>query len=381
MNDDASIAHTGSQHMLPTDHVKNKIYRHKYLIIFVFFPTFLIFLYLTLLATPQYVSEAHFIVRGNSSQSGISISSILQPSSEGSPTENAFVVQDYMESRDAASLLLRQEQLLDIYSRPEADFIARYSRSLFSGEFEHFYRYYKHHISVKQSSETHISILKVRTFRAADSQKVARALLDAGEELINQINQRQRENLIRVSAAEVNDAQAKLDNINQKLAQYRNVAALIDPLTQSGPMLNFVNNLRNTLTSTQMKLNQLQKFAPASPLIPGYQHQVDILTDQIEKSQSNLTGSRQSLVPKITGYEDLMLQRNIQQRILISNVGSLEMAKQQADQNKIYVDEIDRPNAADWPAYPMNILVLAIALFGFFVLYSIGKLLLNMWKS
>lgn len=351
---------------------------HIYFVIFVLGPTFITLLYLSLIATPQYISEAHFVVRGHSAQSGISLSSILQSSSGGSSStsENTYVVQDYMQSRDAAELLIKKNKLLDVYSRPEADFLARYPFFLFQRNFEHFYNYYKRHVLVEQDSETNISILTVRTFRAEDSQKIARALLDAGENLVNDINQRQRENLIRATSAEVKTAESKLRDLNQKLAEYRNVVALIDPMRQSGPMVGFVTSLQNMLTSTQMQLNQLREAAPNSPLISAYQHQADVLSEQIKKSGSEITGSDTSLVPKITGYEDLMVQRDIQQRILLSNVASLEGAKQQANQQMIYVDEVAQPNAADWPEYPRNIVVLVIVFFSCLGLFVMGRLLI-----
>ncbi|MCF3635661.1 capsule biosynthesis protein [Komagataeibacter intermedius] len=344
--------------------------------IFVVLPTGLVFLYLTLIATPQYISEAHFVVRGRSGQSGISLSNILQSSGgSGATSENTYVVQDYMQSRDAAELLVKQNNLLDVYRRPEADFVARYPMFGLPQDFEHFYKYYKRHVLVEQDSETNISILTVRTFRADDSQKIARALLDAGENLVNDINRRQRENLIHATLMEVQASEAKLRDINQKLAEYRNVIALIDPMRQSVPMISFVTTLQNMLTTTNMQLGQLRKSAPNSPLIAAYQRQADILTEQIKKSGGEITGSNDSLVPKITGYEDLMVQREIQQRILVSNVASLEAAKQQANQQMVYVDEVAQPNAADWPEYPRNILVLVITFFSTLGLYIMGRLL------
>ena len=192
--------------------------KHAPLLIFVFLPTLIVALYLVLIATPQYISEAHFIVRGHSSQSnGISLSSILQSSGGGATSENTYVVQDYMQSRDAAERLIKENHLLDVYSRPEADFVARYPFFMMPRNFEFFYTYYQRHVLVEQDSETNISILTVRTFRAEDSQKIARALLDAGENLVNQINQRQRENLIRATAREVTEAEDKLRQISQKI--------------------------------------------------------------------------------------------------------------------------------------------------------------------
>lgn len=355
---------------------RNLIQNHLPFMIFVVLPTGLVFLYLTLIATPQYISEAHFVVRGRSGQSGISLSNILQSSGgSGATSENTYVVQDYMQSRDAAELLIKQNSLLDVYRRPEADFVARYPMFGLPQDFEHFYKYYKRHVLVEQDSETNISILTVRTFRADDSQKIARALLDAGENLVNDINRRQRDNLIHATLLEVQASEAKLRDINQKLAEYRNVIALIDPMRQSVPMISFVTTLQNMLTTTNMQLGQLRKSAPNSPLIAAYQRQADILTEQIKKSGGEITGSNDSLVPKITGYEDLMVQREIQQRILVSNVTSLEAAKQQANQQMVYVDEVAQPNAADWPEYPRNILVLIITFLSTLGLYIMGRLL------
>ncbi|MBE7730096.1 capsule biosynthesis protein [Komagataeibacter sp. FXV3] len=356
--------------------VRNKIRNNLYFTIFVVIPTLLTALYLFFIATPQYISEAHFVVRGHSSQSGFSLSNILQSSGGGTTSENTYVVQDYIQSRDAAELLIKQNHLLDVYSRPEADLFARYPLFGLEKNFEHFYKYYQRHVLVEQDSETNVSILTVRTFRAEDSQKIARALLDAGEELVNEINRRQRENLIHATALEAQAAETKLREIDQKLAEYRNAVELIDPLRQSLPMTSYVISLQNMLTSTNMQLQQLQASAPNSPLIAAYQRQATILSDQIKKSSNQITGPNGSLVPKITGYEDLMVQREIQQRVLASDVVSLEVAKQQANQQMIYVDEIAQPNAADWPEYPRNTIVLFLVFMSFLGLYTMGKLLI-----
>lgn len=358
--------------------LREKFNNNKALSIFVILPTLLTAFYLFVIASPQYISEAHFVVRGHSSQSGLSLSSLIQSSGSGggATSENTYVVQDYMQSRDAAQLLIKQNNLYDVFSRPEADFIGRFPFLLRPRDFEHFYKYYQRHILAEQDSETNISILTVRTFRAADSQRIARALLDAGENLVNEINRRQRENLIRVTRQEMEESQEKLRKINVQLGEYRNSISLLDPMRQSTPLLSSISSLRNMLTSTNMQLSQLQQSAPGSPLIAAYQRQAAILSEQIKQASKQITGSDESLVPKITGYEDLIVQRDIQQRVLLSNVASLEAAKAQANQQMIYVDEVTEPNAPDWPEYPRNTLVLVIVFFSSLGLYLMGSLLI-----
>lgn len=386
MNADVTVSEEGRREagaemsfpMRKFNRLREKVSNNKPFSIFVIFPTLLTALYLFVIASPQYISEAHFVVRGHSSQSGLSLSSLIQSSggSSGPTSENTYVVQDYMQSRDAAQLLIKQNNLYDVFARPEADFIGRFPFLLWPRDFEHFYKYYQRHVLAEQDSETNISILTVRTFRAADSQRIARALLDAGENLVNEINRRQRENLIRVTRQEMEESQEKLRKINVQLGEYRNSISLLDPMRQSAPLLSSISSLRNMLTSTNMQLSQLQQSAPGSPLIAAYQRQAAILSEQIKQASKQITGSDESLVPKITGYEDLIVQRDIQQRVLLSNVASLEAAKEQANQQMIYVDEVTEPNVPDWPEYPRNILVLVIVFFSSLGLYLMGSLLI-----
>ena len=83
-----------------------------------------------------YVSEAHFIVRsragsGASMLSGLADTSVLQPlTSMSSSYDDTQAVNDYLTSRDVIERLIKEINLLELLSRPEADFIARFSRSI-----------------------------------------------------------------------------------------------------------------------------------------------------------------------------------------------------------------------------------------------------------
>jgi capsular polysaccharide transport system permease protein len=349
--------------------------RHLQFLLTVMLPTTLVALYLLLIATPQYISEAHFVVHGPTSQQSFSLANLLQ-SSGSSGSEDTYVVQDYMQSRDAAEILVKNDELLNIFNRPEADFFARYTTFFRKNDFEHFYTYYKRHIYAELDSTTEISTLEVRTFRAKDSQHIARALLDASEALVNEMNRRQRANTIQSAVQEVDISEQRLRNINTQLAAYRNKTSMLDPLLQSTPMLGSITTLQNLLTGARMQLSQLKLSVPSSPLIVVYERQISILEDQISHSESQITGPDTSLVPKITGYDDLVLQRALEERILAGATEALETAKAQANRQMIYVDEVAQPNTPDWPAYPRNMVVLVIVFFSFLGIHVMARLLM-----
>ena len=83
--------------------------------------------------------------------------------------------------------------------------------------------------------------MTVRTFRPDDSERVASALLVSAENLINRMNERQRENAMGDARKEVGVAEARVQQVAKEIAEFRNREALLDPTKQSVPMLAGIN--------------------------------------------------------------------------------------------------------------------------------------------
>lgn len=340
-------------------------------------PTLLSAIYFLFLASPQYVSEAQFVVRGQGTSSPGMLSSLLQTAGGSTASEDTYAVQDYMMSRDATVRLVQTVNLKTMFARRDADPIARFPNSFTGHSFEHFYRYYRRHVMADLDTTTGISTLTVRTFRPADSRLVAIDLMVAGEQLINRMNERQRQNTISSSAREVADAEAQLRQIGDRIASYRNRQALLDPMKQSVPMLKDINDLQTVLTTTRVQIAQLTASAPDSPLLPVYERRVAALEAQIARSSTGVTGSDTSLVPKITAYDELTIQQELDEKQLAGATTALEAAKTQADRQLLYLDEIVQPDLPDYADYPKGVastLVIFASLAG---LYLMARLLIS----
>ncbi len=346
-------------------------------LLFVMLPTLLAGIYYFGIAAPQYVSEAHFVVRGQGSQPSGMLSSLLLSGGGGSASEDTYAVEDYVMSRDAAQEMLRTQSLKTVFDRPEGDRLARFPNPFGRNTFEHFFHYYQNHVTAELDSTTSISTLTVRTFRAADSQRIAVALLASGERLVNRMNARQRENMISSAAREVDEAEDRLRGVAAQMADYRNREALLDPLKQSVPMMKDISDLQTMLTTTQVQIAQLRTSAPNSPLIPVYERRTAALKQQIVQSARGITGSDQSLVPKITVYDDLTIQRDLAEKQLTAAAAALGTAKAQADRQALWLEQITAPNLADYPVYPrsaVSVLVVFASLLG---LYLIARLVIS----
>lgn len=342
-------------------------------------PTVLAAVYYAFIASPQYVSHAYFVVRGPGVQAPSMFGSLLQQvgSGGGGGNEDTYAVQTYMMSRDAARTLIETQNLRAAFDRPDADFIARFPAFFRGRTFEHFFRYYQNHVIAELDTETGISNLTVRTFSAQDSQRIGRALIGAGERLVNEMNERQRRNMIASSQKEVTEAEDKIRRIELAFAAYRNKEGLLDPLKQSVPMLQDIDQLKAMLVAAKLQIAQVTRTAPNSPLLPVYQHRVEALQDEIARANKGITGPDTSLVPKITAYDDLTVQREIAERELAAATVSLQTARAQADRQQLYLDEIAKPDLPDYPEYPHSVADILIVFATGLGVYAMGLLLIS----
>lgn len=371
------ISHTDPQKKPFSGKVMRWLKGHPGFNLIVLFPTFLAIMYYGCVASPQYVSHAYFVVRGAGAQTPNMLGGLIPGMGGAGSTEDTYAVQTYMMSRDAARNLIQSQNLRAVFNHPDADFFARFPTFFRGNTFEHFFSYYQKHIIAELDTTTGISSLTVRTFSPQDSQRIGRALINAGEHLVNEMNARQRENTIASSQKEVVAAEEKIRNIGLKIADYRNTQNILDPLKQSVPMLRDIDQLKAMLTATRLKVAQVTKFAPDTPLLPVYQRRIEVIKAEIAQAQGDITGSNSSLVPKITEYDDLVTQKEVAERELVTATVSLQAAKVQADRQQLYLDGVAQPDLPDYPEYPHAIADILIVLATGLGVYAMGILLIS----
>jgi capsular polysaccharide transport system permease protein len=373
----------GTRHT-PSRAPKRRLRRHLPFALLVLLPTLVTAVYLYGFASDQYVSEARFVVRGPTQQAPGALSSLLQTAGVSRAQDDTYAVQDYMLSRDALAELVKSADLKAVFSRPEADGLSRFPLTLpylsrlglpqpGGDSFEHLFKYYQKHVDVEMDSTTGVSELTVKSFRPEDSQRIASALLSAGEQLVNRMNDRERENTLRDARKEVQLSEQRVRDVSDRLAEFRNKQSLLDPNKQSVPMLQAITNLQAKLSSVKLELSQLQ---PNSPLLASTRQRAAALQAQIDAAKSEITGTDSSLVPKIREFDLLTLERDFADKQLASATTSLETARINADRQQLYLEAIVQPNAPDYAAYPRRFAILAMVFASFAGLYAGGALLI-----
>ncbi|MHB8530312.1 MAG: chain-length determining protein [Caulobacteraceae bacterium] len=334
--------------------------------------------YYLLIASPMYVSEARFIVRAPTQPQTVGLGCILQGVGIGQTEDQAFAVHEYIMSRDAIQDLQQRHNLRAVLARPGADFLERFPRPLESSSNEELYHAYPRFVKVGHDSTTGVSTLRVSLFRPADAQAVAAALLDGGEALVNRLNDRAAHDAVAESGKQVIEAEAAVGVAQRALTDFRNREHLIDPAKSSAADLELMTKLAGDLATLQAERSGLAATAPQDPQLPGLDSRIKGYERQIDAQNARMAGESGSLAPKISAYEQLVLQRDFAEKLLASATTSLESAREDARRKRLYLERVVNPNLPDAPLLPHRfasiglIAVSALLAYGMIVLIGAG---------
>ena len=356
--------------------VREWAYEYRGILLFVALPTLITAIYFFLIAADLYSSEASFVVRSPSRTQTTGLSSLLQGTGISRAQDDVYSVNDFVVSRDAIAALDKQINLREIFNRPEADFLARYPNLIDRGTAEDFFRYYKSRVDVIYDTTTGISTLTVKAFRPDDAQLVTNLLLKESESLVNRMNERSHQNSVREAETDVKLSEDTVVQAQQNILAYRNRETLLDPNKSSAAIFEMLAKMQAELATTRTRLAELDSNSPGSPLRSDLVEHAAALQTQIESQRVRLAGGSESMAPKISEYEQLILKQEFAAKELASSMASLESARAEGRRQNIYLDRIVEPNLPDKALFPKRIKSLLIVFISCFMGYSIGRLLI-----
>jgi capsular polysaccharide transport system permease protein len=321
-------------------------------LICVVMPTLVATIYYSLVASDVYVSESSFIVHATDRKVPSGIGALFQGGSIGGASEEAHAVHEYIDSRDALRQLNNQGFVRKIYTRPNIDWVDRFGGSIFDSTFEGLWRYFKRRVTSDLDSTSSMMTLQVRAYTARDAQEVAQRLIQQSEDLVNQINERSRQDMITFALRDVSDARLKARSAAVALASYRQKQGVVDPEKQAGTELQFIAKLQDQLLTVRSQLAQLQAFTPQNPQIAFLKKQIVSLESEIAAENGKVTGSEGSLASAAAGYQRVLLDSQFADKLLISVMASLEEARSDARRKQAYIEVVVSPNLPDTAIEP-----------------------------
>jgi capsular polysaccharide transport system permease protein len=318
-------------------------------------PTTLAVVYFGLMASDVYISESRIVVRSPDRQAATGLGALLKGAGFSRAQDDSFTVHDYVLSRDALKEINDSLGVAKAFASSEVDIFSRFGGLDFDTSFEALHRYYQKKVDVQQDSASSISTLTVRAFSAQESQSINQKLLELSEGLVNRLNERGRQDLIRSAASEVADAEKKSKSAALALSAYRNAKGVVDPERQATVQLQQVAKLQDELIATKTQLAQLRAFTPENPQIQSLQLRAQTLQSEMNAETSKVTGGELSLSNKAADFQRLALEREFADKQLTSALASLEQARNEAQRKQVYIERIAQPSLPDIAMEPRRI--------------------------
>lgn len=310
-------------------------------------PTALAVLYFGVVASDVYISESRFVVRSPDRQAATGLGALLKGVGFSRSQDDSYTVHDYVLSRDALTEINEKLGVSKAFASSEVDIFSRFGGLDFDSSFEALHRYYQKKVDMQQDSASSISTLTVRAYRAQDAQSINQKLLELSEGLVNRLNERGRQDLIRSAASEVADAETKSKAAAQALSAYRSAKGVVDPERQATVQLQQVAKLQDELIATKTQLAQLKAFTPENPQIQALQLRAKTLQAEMDLETNKVTGGERSLANKAADFQRFALEREFADKQLASALASLELARNEAQRKQVYIERIAQPSLPD----------------------------------
>lgn len=325
-------------------------------------PSCLSAVYFFLVAADRYVSQVRFVLRSpHSSVAAAPMTALLQSSGVTRSNDDGFIVQAFLESRDAMTWLQDRVNLKAIFASAKWDPYWRLPALLHNETEEGLYQRYSQLVSSTFDKSTGINGLEVQAFTAQDAQTLAGHLLAAAEKLVNRINDRANRDASTLAEDEVHRARERVHRAQAALTGFRERERLVDPGQAILAVVEAISRLAGEASRTSVQINELTSTSPNSPQIVSLRTRRAALEQQIATERDRLAGDAKSIAPRISEYERLMLEREFAHSALVSAMASLELARVEGLRQQVYLELVATPGRPDYPAYPWRFFWCGIA--------------------
>ena len=346
----------------------------KRMALFVGVPTVLVFLYLALFASPMYVSEAKFAVRSATEQAGglDFATQIFQTAS--STTQDAAVVTEYIESPDAFERLDKELAVKAHYSDRRWDVISRLTQNPTLYDKTTFWNFVA---SPVLDPDSGIVTFTVRAYTPEMAQKIASHVLKQSEALVNAMNERAREDAMKLAGEEVKRAQARLMKSQKALETFRDEHAEIDPKATASGLQTLVMDLEGQRATLKAQISEMAAYMrPDAPALKTLKTRLAAVEKQLSGEKQRLAGiGAGGMNNWVSAYEALTIENEFAQKQLVSAMTAMESARVSLLSQSKYVVTIEEPTLPDESRYPRTFEFTFCVLLGLLLLFGLGSLI------
>ncbi|GLK83927.1 hypothetical protein [Ancylobacter defluvii] len=339
-------------------------------------PTLVAAFYLAFLATPRYLAEAKFIVRGTLEMLGgesTRFSRDLSSLSSISNNQEGHILVDHVDSHAAVERLLERMDLYAMYrirrQTPE-------SAPAQDPAFNRLMAAWRSMVHIGMDSVTGILTLDVQAYTAEDAMAIAQGLLDESSKLVNELTARARQDRLKRATEEVELSRAELDGLLKQFEAFRNQQGTVDANYSALALEGLAGLLRDQRSKLNAELTTARASMgdDASPT-RTLKTRLESLDGEIANLEAQIDGTtRRSSLERAAVPQSLATQEKLETKrnLVIARVSRAEGAQSTALSDTLrqhaflmIFEPPFLPHVATFPRVRLDTLITFLVMFGF----------------
>lgn len=333
--------------------------------------------YLTEKAADQYHSVVAFTVRSEDSPAPFELLGALTGSGGSSGTD-AEILHEYIQSQQMVEKLDADLDLRAIYNRGGDDWLFELGENR---SVEDLHWYWGWATDVAFDNNSGLIEVTALAFDPEDAQRIAQAVLDESNVLVNRLSDEARADAIRFAQADLEEAEARLREMRVKLRTFRNDNRIIDPEAGVTGFQGLMNTLEEQLAQALVARNELRSFAAeGDPRLINAERRIEAIREQIESEKAALaaqegSGDAVPLSEVIGRYEELLVDLKFSEDSYTSALAAFEAARAEARRQTRYLAAHIEPTISEVAQYPRKLLLITATAAVLLILWGVVVLM------
>ncbi|MDY7025521.1 MAG: hypothetical protein SVC26_04175 [Pseudomonadota bacterium] len=350
----------------------------------VLFPTIIATLYYGLFCTERYVTTSTVSIRSPESSGTDLLQSLTgMPSTGGSGSivSDSYAIEKLILSNDLIESLPESLSIETLYGKESIDYFSRLTSEYNQDQL----KYWEERISINIDALSNLMEIEVQAYEPEEALKLNEYLIQTGENYVNELSERLRNDAISLATREVNIAKANLLEANQQLAAFIDTTGKLsfeqDISSQSALISSLESQLADKRTELAAKETYLKSDSNSLITLRG---EISAIEAQIaSQKQSALSGSgnTERTSEELGQYNQLMLEKTFAEEAYASARASLESSRIDASTQERYLVRVIQPNLPDETTEPGFLIPVASVFLITFLIWALLALIIATVKE
>jgi capsular polysaccharide transport system permease protein len=333
--------------------------------VFVAIPAALASFYMLFLASNQYHSTASFSVRSIEAAGSSDILGMFTQASTGSTLTDSYILMDFIRSERMLEEVEKKFDLEKIYATRGLDYFYGMAAGM---PVEDKLRYWRDMVDVNFDHASGIMQLQVKAFDPAESQKLAKFIIEQSDGLVNNLSSSARNGVLRSAQDEVQLAEDRLTKARVAVRKYRDASQEVDPVEGAKLAAQLIGGLEAQLVQMNADLATAKsQMSDDTPRIRVLKARIASVEEQLGSERQRLGsgnasgnsetgGATSDVAGRIQQFEALETEREFAERAYTASLASIEKARLDASNKQRYLAVFIEPTLSQMAQYPARIL-------------------------